>query len=298
MTEQLKTALIGAGRWAKNIAPQLDTATRFAAYASRLGSEPTPWLTEHCPGARHTTIEEICADPTLDAVVVATPIATHAEIAHRLLEAGKHVLVEKPLAQSSAEAQALAELATARGLVLATGYQFLFHPVYVELKRRLDPRQLQSITLTWRKYGTFEEPIEFSLLTHHLALALDLLGRPTGGTLQRLGQVESACDAIETTLVYPKTEVVSLIDRGSRVTSHSMSFDLEDGSAYMWTGDKLLHVEETEAEAVVVFESSELPLTIEIARFIEAVSGKTALPTAGDFGARVLQIQEMLQSVK
>ena len=111
-------------------------------------------------------------------------------------------------------------------------------------------------------------------------------------------QVESACDAIETTLVYPKTEVVSLIDRGSRVTSHSMSFDLEDGSAYMWTGDKLLHVEETEAEAVVVFESSELPLTIEIARFIEAVSGKTALPTAGDFGARVLQIQEMLQSVK
>lgn len=299
MTAQLKTALIGAGRWARAIAPQLDTASKFVAYASRPGSAPNAWLTEHCPGARHATIEDICGDPTLHAVVVATPIATHAPLTRMLLEAGKHVLVEKPLALTSTEASQLAELAAARGLTLATGYQFLFHPVYDELKRRLDLRQLRRVTLTWRKYGTFEEPIEWSLLTHHLALALDMLGDPAKGTLQRLGQVESACDAIETQLIYPHAEVVSLIDRGSRVTSHTMSFDLEDGSAYVWTGHRLLHVEEPEAEPDIVFESRDLPLTIEIARFIAAAAGNGAtLPTAGDFGARVLRVQEMLQPLK
>jgi predicted dehydrogenase len=295
----MKTALIGAGRWGRNVARALEAASELAAYAGRPGGGPNPWFAEHLPAARHASLEEIARDPALKAVAIATPIATHAAIARTMLEAGKHVLVEKPLAQAAAEAQRLSELAASRGLVLVTGYQFLFHPVYGELKRRLDPRRVRSVALTWRKYGTFEEPIEWNLLTHHLAVALDLLGEPAGGTLERLGQVESACDAIEATLVYPNAEVVSLIDRGSRVTSHTMGFDLDDGSAYIWNGDKLLHVEEAEAEAAVVFESRELPLTIEVARFIEAAAdGKAALPSAGDFGARVLRVQEMLRSVK
>ena len=299
MSERLPTALIGVGRWGRNIATQLHASSAFTAYASRPGAGPNAWMAEHVGGARHATVEEICADPAICAVAVATPMATHARLARRLLEAGKHVFVEKPLAPTSAEASDLAALAAARGLVLATGYQFLFHPVYAELKRRIDAHALRRATFTWRKYGTFGEPIESNLLTHHLALALDLLGPPRSGSVRCLGRVESDCDAIEAQLIYPNAEVTSLIDRGSRVRSHTMSFDLEDGSAFVWTGARLLFLEEPEGEPEAIFHSEEMPLTIEIARFVEAAAGHgTALPTAGDFGARVLRVQDMLKPLK
>jgi predicted dehydrogenase len=297
MSVKVRTAVIGVGRWGQNVARDLATVSELVAYTSRSGG-PNAFMPAHT-SARPCTLEEVAADPAIRAVAIATPTATHAAVTRTMLLAGKHVFVEKPLAYSSAEAYELVDLAAARDLTLATGYQFLCHPVYEELKRRIDVRGLRHVTLTWRKWGTFGEPIEFSLLTHHLGLAIDLLGEPRAGTLQRLGRVESECDSVETQLVYPNTQVVSLIDRGSRVASHTLGFDLEDGSAYLWTGRRLLHLEEPEAEPAVVFETRELPLAIEIARFVAAVAGeKPTLPSAGDFGARVLTVQERLQDLK
>ena len=68
------------------------------------------------------------ADPELDAIVIATPVVTHYELAKQALLAGKHVFVEKPPAQSSAEAEELSALAQENGLVLMPGYLLLYHP--------------------------------------------------------------------------------------------------------------------------------------------------------------------------
>ena len=65
-------------------------------------------------------------DPTIDAAVVATPVTQHHPISKKLLEAGKHVLVEKPMASSIVEAEDLIETADRRGLVLMTGHTFLY----------------------------------------------------------------------------------------------------------------------------------------------------------------------------
>jgi predicted dehydrogenase len=73
-------------------------------------------------------IDPLLSDPQIDAVIVATPIGTHYDLARSCLEAGKHVLVEKPLATTSEQAAELIELAQAKGLALMCGHTFLFSP--------------------------------------------------------------------------------------------------------------------------------------------------------------------------
>ena len=68
------------------------------------------------------------ADPKVDAVAIATPVASHFDLVRRALEAGKHVFVEKPLAASGAEAAELVSLAEQLGLVLMVGHTFLYSP--------------------------------------------------------------------------------------------------------------------------------------------------------------------------
>jgi predicted dehydrogenase len=77
---------------------------------------------------REHSLDEALEDPEVFAVVVATPLATHAALAEQTLASGRHVLVEKPLASSPQEAAHLTELAAAEGLTLMAGHTFLFSP--------------------------------------------------------------------------------------------------------------------------------------------------------------------------
>jgi predicted dehydrogenase len=77
---------------------------------------------------RTTRYADVLADATVEAIVLATPVSTHHELAAQALRAGKHVFVEKPLAASTAEALELIELAAANGLVLMPGHTFLYSP--------------------------------------------------------------------------------------------------------------------------------------------------------------------------
>ena len=78
--------------------------------------------------ARPPSFDEVLADPTVDAVSIATPPRTHYPLVKQALEAGKHVLVEKPLATNAADAEALVELAERKGLVLMPGPHLPLQP--------------------------------------------------------------------------------------------------------------------------------------------------------------------------
>ncbi|MBI1323497.1 gfo/Idh/MocA family oxidoreductase [bacterium] len=84
-------------------------------------------------------------DPAADAVVIATPTRTHFELAKRALNAGKHVLVEKPLALDVREAEELADLADSRGLVLAVGHVFLFNKGVLAIRDLIRSGELGGI---------------------------------------------------------------------------------------------------------------------------------------------------------
>jgi len=80
------------------------------------------------------SLDELLADPDLDIVHVCTPNTTHAHLARAVLEAGKHVICEKPLATDARDAAELAELAAARGLVAAVPFVYRFHPMAREAR--------------------------------------------------------------------------------------------------------------------------------------------------------------------
>jgi predicted dehydrogenase len=171
----------GLGGWGKNVvrvagelaelAAICDTdERRLADFASRL------------PGVRATTsFDEMLADDTIDAVLVATPVPTHFELARRALQAGKHVFVEKPPAMRGQEMEELVGLAQASGRVLMPGHLLLYHPGVRMLKELVDTGDLGDVLCVYgnrQNLGTIRshENALWSLGVHDLSVILWLLG--------------------------------------------------------------------------------------------------------------------------
>lgn len=285
--KRVTTAIIGIGRWGKNVARELHEQSNLVAYASRGEGRDEAWMAEVLSDAKRLTIEEICARKDIEAVSVATPIATHADIVRSLLSAGKHVLCEKPLAEDAKTAHELSALADSKKLSLVTGYVYLYHPAYQELKKDVAGKKISKIEFNWKKYGSFIETIEMNLLTHHLAIILDLLGKPSRISVTRRETGESACDVLDTEMSFPSCEVFSHIDRMSKERLHTMTVSAE-GKTFVWEGAQL-------RDEHGIFESRDTPLALEVGAFLNSVLGGRTPQTAGDFGARVLEIHEMLQ---
>jgi predicted dehydrogenase len=121
-------AVIGYGYWGPNLARNFaeTPGSRLAAVAD-LSPDRLAECQARYPGAYTSTdAAEVINHPDVEVVAVATPVSTHFRLAMAALEAGKHVLVEKPIAASSAEAEALIQAARARGLVLMVDHTFVY----------------------------------------------------------------------------------------------------------------------------------------------------------------------------
>jgi predicted dehydrogenase len=294
---RVTTALIGIGRWGKRIAVPLATLSDLRAYVSTGKAENRVWASAHIKGALPMSLEQICDDKTIHAVVIATPIATHAEITKLFLRAGKQVLIEKPSALTSQEARGLAILAQECGALYMTGYTFLYSPVYKEMKRLIADGKIIQVTCTWKKFGTFGESIEYNLLTHHIALALDLSGKPQRCTMQKGLQAQSGSDSITATLFYEDSTFVSTIDRRSSDATHTIAVTLADRTMYLWEGAVLRMKKPGEEtyEELSVHETQ--PLTVEIGAFLSCIAGGPLPPTSGNFDAEVLSILEQAELI-
>ena len=126
----LRIAVIGYGYWGPNLArnvverPELELAALCERDASRAAA-----FQQRVPGVPvFADLEHVLDDPSIDAVLVATPPRTHYDLARAALEAGKHVLVEKPLARTAAEAEDLVRIADHHDVVLMPGHTFLYSP--------------------------------------------------------------------------------------------------------------------------------------------------------------------------
>ena len=172
--------LVGLGYWGPNLARNFDELAelRWLCDASpdaleRYGKRyPQSRLSEN--------LDELLADPELDALVVATPAATHFELAKRALEAGKHVLVEKPPAMNAADAEELCATAEERQLVLMPGHLLLYHPAVRAVKELVDAGELGDVFCVYSnrqnlgKIRTDENAL-WSLGVHDLSVVLHLL---------------------------------------------------------------------------------------------------------------------------
>jgi predicted dehydrogenase len=171
----------GVGAWGKNLARNFDELAELAWLCDADESKRREFAPRY-PKARVTgDFDELLADPALEAVVVATPVVTHYELARRALEAGKHVFVEKPPAMHTDEMEELCELAEERGLVLMPGHLLLYHPAVKTLKDLIEAGELGDVLCVYsnrQNLGVIRkhENALLSLGVHDLSVILHLLG--------------------------------------------------------------------------------------------------------------------------
>lgn len=177
--------LVGVGFWGPNLARNLnDTENAILAWVCDANEKALGKVTTSYPGVHATSdLGQMLAAPDLDAVVVATPARTHLDIARQCLKAGKHVLVEKPFAMSTAECDELIDIAESKDLKLMVGHTFLYSPPVLKLKELLDAGEVGDVYYSYStraNLGQIRKDINvmWNLAPHDIAVFLYLFGVP------------------------------------------------------------------------------------------------------------------------
>jgi predicted dehydrogenase len=187
-----RIAVVGAGAWGR---------THVRTFAAERGCELT-WVCDPAaaalaaaadlaPPARLTErFADVLAADDVDAFVLATPARLHAEQATRVLETGRPVLVEKPLALSLADAEAVASAAARSGAPLVVGHLMLYHPAVLRLRELIDGGELGELfylTSTRANLGRLrsDENALWSLGPHDLSMFDYLVRAPLAGITAR-----------------------------------------------------------------------------------------------------------------
>jgi len=186
MSEELDTILVGVvglGYWGPNLARNLGAiAGCEVSWLCDASEEARAKLERSFPGARSTdVIGDLLDDEELDAVVLATPVQTHAELAVAVAEAGKHCFVEKPLATTAADAERAVAAAEFAGKSLMVGHLLEYHPAVAHLKELIEGQELGDL---YYVYGNrlnlgklrADENALWSLGAHDVSVALHLIG--------------------------------------------------------------------------------------------------------------------------
>src|SRR5688572_11518346 len=143
----IKIGVIGYGYWGPNLVRNFMLAPGSAVTrVCDLREERLTPLHKQYPGLKTCTRPDgMINDPKIDAVVIATPVSSHYELALAALHAGKHVLVEKPLASTSDQARRLVEEAAARKLVLLVDHTFVYTDAVRKIREMIATGQLGEI---------------------------------------------------------------------------------------------------------------------------------------------------------
>ncbi|MEA2335596.1 MAG: hypothetical protein QOG40_2086 [Solirubrobacteraceae bacterium] len=325
LTEQpVRLGVVGLGYWGPNI------ARNFAA----IGGCELRWLCDSdaaardrlaasFPGARATgELDRLLEDEELDAVVLATPVPTHAELAVRVAQAGKHCFVEKPLATNVVDAQAAVAAAESAGRLLMVGHLLEYHPAVARLKQLIDEGELGSL---YYLYGNrlnlgklrADENALWSLGAHDVSVVLHLIDEePRECIAQGASYVrEGVEDVVFCSLRFPSGIVAHL--HLSWLDPHKERRLTVVGSRRMATFDDMLvegklavydkgfdedarspsgtsyHTRSGDVFSPRISDAE--PLRLECEHFVECVRSGQTPRSDGHSGLRVVRVLEALQ---
>jgi predicted dehydrogenase len=200
--------VIGAGYWGpkhvRNFSSLPDA--RMCAVADPDPTRLAAIQWQHPHVSLTTNYCELLDRADIDAIIVATPVRTHASITREALRAGKHVLVEKPLAASEREAEELLELAEATGCVLMVGHTFLYHPAVRALRRLVEQGELGEI------YYAHAQRLNLGLFQHDINVLWDLAPHDISILMYVLGADPTEASARGHSHVRPGIEDVAHLD--------------------------------------------------------------------------------------
>jgi predicted dehydrogenase len=319
----LTVGVVGLGYWGPNL------ARNFAAipnceltWCCEADPAARDRITHAFPGVRAAAaIDELLADPALDAIVLATPVPTHADLAVRVLQAGKHCFVEKPLAKSVADAQRAVDAAQAAGRTLMVGHLLEYHPGVRRLKELTDSGELGDHI--YYIYGNrlnlgklrADENALWSLGAHDVSVVLYLAGEEPGTAVAHGASYvrPGVQDVVFCFLRFPSGLVAHLhlswldphkerrftvvgsrrmatfddMELERKLTIYDKGFD-EDARTY---GEYITRSGDIFSPRIPNVE----PLRIECEHFVECIRTGQAPRSDGASGLRVVRVLEQLQ---
>jgi predicted dehydrogenase len=180
----LVVGVIGCGYWGPNLVRNLSQLpVSKVKYCCDLEDKRLSHMKALYPQVTTTKrFQDLVDDPEVEAVAIATPVSTHFPLAKACLEGGKHVLVEKPLAGSIAEAEELNRTAEKQGLVLFAGHTFVYNAAVEKMKALVEAGELGEVfyvSSTRVNLGLFQEDINviWDLAPHDISILNYILGR-------------------------------------------------------------------------------------------------------------------------
>jgi len=314
--------VVGLGYWGPNLARNFARLPGVeVAWLCDPEEEPRERAAAAHPRARRTAeLQELLDDPGLDAVALATPVATHAELAVRVLGAGKHCFVEKPLARSTRDAQRAVDAAREAGRVLMVGHLLEYHPGVRKLKEIADSGDLGDIRYVYShrlNLGKLraDENALWSLGAHDVSVVLALAGEePTEVDARGESYMNPGVeDVVFCFLRFPSGLAAHLhlswldphkerrftvvgsrrmatfddMELERKITVYDKGFD-ESATGY---GEYITRSGDVWSPRIDNVE----PLRAECEHFVEAVREGRAPLSDGESGARVVRVLEALQ---
>jgi predicted dehydrogenase len=313
---------VGLGYWGPNLARNFD----------RLPDAELAWLCDESgdvlerlgrafPSARPTaSLADLLSDESLDAVALATPVSTHAELARRVLEAGKHCFVEKPLGQSVEEADRVVEAARAAGRVLMVGHLLEYHPGVERMNELIEAGELGEVRYIYSNRLNLgqlrrDENALWSLGAHDVSVILRLAAEepyecravgesyvnqgvedvvfcylrfPSGlAAHMHLSWLDPHKERRFTVVGSKRMATFDDMELERKLSVYDKGFD-EDYSSY---GEYIARSGDIFSPHV----PNEEPLRIECRHFLECVRGGVKPRSGGESGLRVVRVLEALE---
>jgi predicted dehydrogenase len=321
-SQPVRVAVVGLGYWGPNIARNLAAIPGCElAWLCDASEQARERIGASLPGVRLTAeFEQVLADDSVDAVALATPVPSHAELAIAVAESGKHCFVEKPLATSAADAQRAVDAAQAAGKILMVGHLLEYHPAVDRLKGLLDSGELGELRYIYGNRLNLgklreDENALWSLGAHDVSVALHLIGEePSECLAQGASYVrEGVQDVVFCFLRFPSGILAHL--HLSWLDPHKERRITVVGAQKMATFDDMLiegkltvydkgFDQDTRSWGEYIARSGDTfspqlpnlePLRIECEHFVECVRTGATPRSDGHSGLRVVRVLERLQ---
>lgn len=213
MRDRLVLAQLGCGYWGPNLLRNFSSLPNCSVkYVVDSSAERRAFVHTNFP--QMSAVEScnpVLDDPEVDALVIATPAATHFSLAKQALQAGKHVFVEKPLATRAAEVDELGRTAEARNLVVMVGHTFIYNSAVRYVKKLIDGGELGEVRYIYSQrlnLGRIRSDIDalWNFAPHDISIIQFWLGDPNPVSVCRQGMAymqEGIDDVVFLSLVYP-----------------------------------------------------------------------------------------------
>ncbi|MEX0920626.1 MAG: FAD-dependent oxidoreductase [Candidatus Pacearchaeota archaeon] len=298
-SKEMKVGIIGIGRWGRNLVRVFDENSNLTICANKSSISNSQFIKEKYPKIKVTNdYNEILNDPSIEAVVIATPIETHFEIAKKALIKGKKVFLEKPIAKNISDARELIKLSKKKFLFV--GHIFLYNPCYKKIKELISEEKISSIETRWNKLGTFNEDIFLNLVSQDLAIVYGLIGKtPEKIKLNRNEGVISDSDIVSLELIFEKDLKSKInINRSSPTKNKEVEVITKNGEVYYWINDKIFKLNKISKEFDLIFKSNEESLEKEVKDFLDHAKENSEHLTNKNIALGVMEILDRIEMEK